>query len=81
VANAQALPRGRTGIVQFAQECWSELQKVTWPSRETVIRLTVIVIVISALISVYIFLFDNLFTFVITQRIVGGPGATPSPSP
>jgi preprotein translocase SecE subunit len=81
VANAPALPRGRTGIVQFAQECWSELQKVTWPSRETVIRLTIIVIVISALISAYIFAFDNLFTYVITQRIVGGPGATPSPSP
>jgi len=81
VANAPALPRGRTGMVQFAQECWSELQKVTWPSRETVIRLTVIVIVISALISAYIFAFDNLFTYVITQRIVGGPGATPSPAP
>jgi len=81
MANAPALPRGNAGIVQFAQECWSELQKVTWPSRETVIRLTLIVIVISALIAAYIFLFDNLFTIAITQRLIGAPTATPTPTP
>jgi preprotein translocase SecE subunit len=81
VANAPALPRGRVGLVQFAQECWNELQKVTWPSRETVVRLTVIVILISALISVYIFAFDNLFTYTITERIVGAPTASPTPAP
>jgi len=70
---------GGTGIVQFAQECWSELQKVTWPERQTVIRLTLIVIVISALIAAYIFAFDNLFTLVITRGIVGQPTATPVP--
>jgi len=81
MANAPALPRGNAGIVQFAQECWSELQKVTWPSRETVVRLTLIVIVISALIAAYIFLFDNLFTAAITQRLIGAPTATPTPTP
>jgi preprotein translocase SecE subunit len=81
MANAPALPRGRTGVTQFTQECWSELQKVTWPSRETVLRLTLIVIMISALIAVYIFVFDNLFTFVVTQKIVGAPGASPTPAP
>jgi preprotein translocase SecE subunit len=80
-ANTPALPRGRVGIVNFAQECWSELQKVTWPSRETIIRLTLIVIVISALIAAYIFAFDNVFTFLITQRLVGAPTATPTPAP
>ena len=83
MANAPAVPRtrARIGIVQFAQECWAELQKVTWPSRETVIRLTLIVIVISALISVYIFAFDNFFTWAITDRIVGNPAASPTPAP
>jgi preprotein translocase subunit SecE len=81
MANAPALPRGRTGLVQFAQECWGELQKVTWPSRETVVRLTLIVIVISAIIAVYIYAFDNLFTWGVTERIVGAPGASPTPAP
>ena len=81
MANAPALPRGRVGVVGFAQECWSELQKVTWPSRETVVRLTLIVVAISALIAIYIFLFDNFFTILVTERIVGAPAASPTPSP
>ncbi len=67
--------------VQFAQESWSELKKVTWPSSETVVRLTLIVIVISAIIAAYIFGFDNLFTWLITSRFTGTPGASPSPAP
>ena len=67
----------RQSPIEFAQEAWQELRKVTWPSRETVIRLTLIVLVISAIIAVYIFLFDNLFTMVITNGIVGSPPTTP----
>ncbi len=80
MANAPALPRGG-GIVSFAQECWSELQKVTWPDRETIVRLTVIVIAISVLIAAYIFLFDNIFTYTVTNTIVGAPSASPAPTP
>jgi preprotein translocase subunit SecE len=80
MAQAPAIPRG-TGIVTFAQECWAELQKVTWPERETIVRLTLIVVVISILVAAYIFVFDNLFTLVVTQQIVGAPGATPTPAP
>ncbi|HET8568756.1 MAG TPA: preprotein translocase subunit SecE [Candidatus Limnocylindria bacterium] len=67
-------------MTRFAQEAWGELRKVTWPTRETVVRLTIIVLVISALIGLYIFVFDNVFTQVITRGILGeGPGATPPP--
>jgi preprotein translocase subunit SecE len=67
--------------VAFIQEAWAELRKVTWPSRETVLRLTLIVLVISTLIAAYIFVFDNIFTFTITNGIVGSPTATPPPAP
>jgi len=73
------LRAARQSPVEFAQEAWAELRKVTWPSRETVLRLTLIVLVISALIAAYIFAFDNLFTLVITKGIVGQPTATPIP--
>ena len=45
-SQAPAVRTGSVGIVRFAQECWSELQKVTWPERQTVVRLTIIVIVL-----------------------------------
>ena len=75
-----AVRPARANLVRFAQESWQELQKVTWPSRETVIRLTVIVLLISVLIGIYIFLFDNLFTATITRGVLGDPGATPPPA-
>jgi preprotein translocase SecE subunit len=71
-----ARPEG--GAVRFAQEAWAELRKVTWPSRETVAKFTFIVVLISALVSMYIFAFDNLFTITITHGILGAPG-TPQP--
>lgn len=74
---AQARPAG--GIVRFAQESWSELRKVTWPTQEQVIRLTVLVILISALVSAYIFVFDNVFHIVVDKAILGIPDATPAP--
>ena len=77
---ATTLREARQGPIEFSREAWQELRKVTWPSRETVLRLTLIVLVISALIAVYIFAFDNLFTIVITNGIVGGPTATPVPT-
>lgn len=73
-------PRSTQNLGRFVQESWAELKKVTWPSRETVFRLTLIVLLISALIGLYIFLFDNLFTITITNGILGAPGATPPPA-
>jgi len=73
-------PRSTQNLGRFVQESWAELKKVTWPSRETVFRLTIIVLIISALIGLYIFLFDNLFTITITNGILGAPGATPPPA-
>ena len=69
------------GFVRFSQEAWAELQKVTWPTRETVVRLTLIVVVISAALSMYIFAFDNAFTLAITRGILGTPEASPTPAP
>ncbi len=60
----------RMGVLRFAEESWSELKKVSWPSAETVIRLTLIVLLISAIVGAYIFAFDNIFTAVITRPIV-----------
>ena len=49
-------------IRRFIEESWSELKKVTWPTREQVRNLTVLVFVISAVVGVYIGFFDIVFT-------------------
>jgi len=74
---ATARPAG--GIVRFAQESWSELRKVTWPTQEQVIRLTLLVVIISFVISAYIFAFDNVFHIVIDKGVLNIPDPTPAP--
>lgn len=45
---------------QFAQGIIEELKKVTWPTRQETIRLTVVVIAISLIIAFYIGIIDVL---------------------
>ena len=56
-----------TRIRRFIEESWSELKKVTWPTREQTRNLTVLVFVISAVVGAYIAVFDALFTWVVGQ--------------
>ena len=46
---------------RYFNESWSELKKVTWPTRETVIRLTLLVIAVSIAVGLYIAVLDRLF--------------------
>jgi preprotein translocase subunit SecE len=48
-------------IRQYLAESISELKKVTWPTREHVRNLTILVFVISAVIGVYIGVFDAIW--------------------
>ena len=46
---------------RYLVESWAELKKVAWPTRETVVRLTVLVIAVSAVVGIYIFVLDTIF--------------------
>ncbi len=48
-------------IRRFLDEAWSELKKVSWPTREQTRNLTVLVFAISAAVGVYITVFDLIF--------------------
>lgn len=53
-------------IVRTFREVRAEMKKVVWPTREETIRLTVVVIAISALISILLFAADSLFATLLT---------------
>ena len=48
-------------IRRFIDEAWSELKKVSWPTREQVRNLTVLVFAVSFAVGVYITLLDAVF--------------------
>ena len=53
-------------IVRFFAEVYSELRKVTWPTRQVATRLTLLVIALSATIGVFLGLIDMLFARVLS---------------
>ena len=50
---------------RYFQESWSELKKVSWPTRIQVRNLTILVFVISFVVGLYITVVDTIFTEVI----------------
>jgi preprotein translocase subunit SecE len=56
---------------RFLDEAWSELKKVSWPTREQVRNLTVLVFVVSFAVGTYITVLDAGFIQVV-KIMVGG---------
>jgi preprotein translocase subunit SecE len=50
-----------TGMRRYLVESWAELKKVAWPTRETVVRLTLLVLVVSIAVGIYIYVLDSVF--------------------
>jgi preprotein translocase subunit SecE len=54
-----------TRIRRYFDEVWSELRKVSWPTREQVRNLTVLTFAISFVVGLYITILDTFFREVI----------------
>jgi preprotein translocase subunit SecE len=74
VANKTEKEPRENAIVRTFREVRSEMKKVVWPTREETIRLTIVVIAISVVISVILFAADTVFQILILQlqRLVAG---------
>ena len=60
-------PRRRGGIVQFFNDIYGELTKVTWPSRQDATRLTLLVLAVAAVMGVFLGLWDFAFSQLFEQ--------------
>jgi preprotein translocase subunit SecE len=54
---------------QYITESWSELKKVAWPTRQTVLNLTMIVIAVSIAVGIYIFVLDTVLHDLVGQLL------------
>ena len=52
-------------IRRYFDEVWSELKKVSWPTREQVRNLTVLVFAISLVIGLYITVLDSVLVAIL----------------
>lgn len=56
-------------VTKFFGEVKTELSKVTWPTREEVVKLTLTVFLVSAILGVYVGGLDFLFTTLLTKLV------------
>ncbi len=62
------------GITNYFKGSYQELKRVIWPSRETTLRLTIIVIAISLAIALILGAFDALFNFLLREALDAAKG-------
>lgn len=67
-----APPQPQWARIPFVRDIVEELRKVTWPTREETIRLTILVIAVSVAVGVMLGLVDLLFAALMNRLLRGG---------
>ncbi|NCF75246.1 MAG: preprotein translocase subunit SecE [Xanthomonadaceae bacterium] len=56
-------------LTQYIYDSYAEIKKVTWPTRQETIRLTIAVILISLFIAAFLGALDSMFSFGVEKII------------
>jgi preprotein translocase SecE subunit len=59
-------------IQRFVLDSWQELQKVNWPTPQQARNLTILVLVVSVAVSIYISAFDYVFGIIAKDLLHAG---------
>jgi preprotein translocase subunit SecE len=63
VAKAEvAKKKQENAIVRYLRETWFELKKVSWPTRNEAVNLTIIVVVVTSFLAIVLSLMDWVFS-------------------
>jgi len=63
---------GLEKMSKFLKEVNAELRKVTWPTKDELIGSTIVVIVVSVILAVFIGVVDRVLTFAVRSIFGGG---------
>jgi preprotein translocase subunit SecE len=73
---SQSVKAERTKPGEFVREVRAEMRKVTWPTRQEVIRLSLIVLVTLIVFTAAVFLLDTLFAEFFSSLLSTGRDTT-----
>jgi preprotein translocase subunit SecE len=66
MTRSSSVPNNENPIVRYVRDTRAELSKVTWPTREEGTRLTIVVLIVTFVASIFLFSFDSLFSYLVT---------------
>jgi len=55
----------------YVRESQAEVNKVTWPTRDQTINLTIVVLAVCLVIGIFLGIVDYVFQYMVQQLIVG----------
>jgi len=61
-------------LTKFLKEVQAELRKVTWPSKEELIGSTLVTIVVSLVVAIFIGIVDRVLSILVSSIFGGGLG-------
>lgn len=65
-----ALQTASRATVQYFKDSYREMRNVVWPSRKQTILHTIMVVVFSVLIAVFLGSLDMLFSFILEKTLI-----------
>jgi preprotein translocase subunit SecE len=71
IRNTTLAASRQTARLGFFKEVYSELKRVEWPTRQQVVRLSVVVIALTAAVGAALALIDFIFTLLINRLYLG----------
>jgi preprotein translocase subunit SecE len=72
VAGKDEKPKREGRLARFWRETVGELRKVSWPSRQQAINLTIVVLIVMSVMSIFLFAVDHLATVLLALAIGKG---------
>ncbi len=68
-------------LVRYIQDSYAEMKKVTWPTRQETVKITIVVIIISLSVAAFLGLLDYIFSLGVKEMITakGIPSAIEAP--
>lgn len=67
--SASAKPKTENALVRYLRDTRAEIAKVTWPTRETGLRLTGIVLAVTVVSGIFLWIVDSAFNLLIATLI------------
>lgn len=61
-------------LKKFLKEVVAEMRKVTWPTKDELVGSTIVVIVVSLIVAIFIGIVDRILSFAVKMVFGGGVG-------
>ena len=72
MAGKDEKPKREGRLARFWRETIGELRKVSWPSRQEAINLTIIVLIVMAIMSLFLYAVDQLAGYLLALAVGTG---------